>query len=156
MTGRHGGNQGGRPPVHGMSRTPIHQAWSSMIDRCTRVNHKFYSHYGARGIMVCKEWQSFENFLRDMGSTYKLGLTLERRDNNQGYNFKNCYWATWTQQARNRRSSKIINTPKGQMLLCEASEISGLKVETLFYRLKKGWPTSRLFDAPNRGKRISI
>lgn len=156
MTGRHGGNQGGRPATVHARTNPLYRVWMSMRQRCEAKWHKFYSHYGARGISVCPEWYVYEVFEADMKATYQPGLTLERRRNNEGYSKDNCYWATWKQQARNRRGNKTIETPKGCMLLCEAAEISGLTVQTLHYRVKAGWPANRMFDKPDKTRRISV
>jgi hypothetical protein len=88
-------------------RTTEYQAWHSMKDRCLRKNHPHYKDYGGRGITVCPEWiASFEAFLRDVGRKPSPELTLERIDNNDGYNKRNVKWATWNEQARNRRKPK--------------------------------------------------
>jgi hypothetical protein len=71
--------------------------------RCQNPKDRAYKWYGARGIKVCERWEKFENFLADMGKR-PPGLSLERVDNNKGYEPSNCIWATWTQQMRNRRS----------------------------------------------------
>jgi hypothetical protein len=55
---------------------------------------------------VAPEWASFRRFLSDMGER-PPGLSLDRKDNSQGYNKNNCRWATAADQARNRRSSKL-------------------------------------------------
>jgi hypothetical protein len=76
-----------------------------MRQRCNNPNNLKYHRYGGRGITVCKRWDSFENFLADMGPK-PLGLTLERINNNGNYEPSNCRWATYTEQNRNRHTWK--------------------------------------------------
>ena len=71
-------------------------------------NDKNYHNYGGRGIKVCDRWldktNGFEMFLGDMGE-HSEGLTLERVDVNGNYEPSNCKWATWNEQAVNKRNS---------------------------------------------------
>ncbi len=77
-----------------------------MIARCYRQSSGNYSRYGGAGIQVCARWALFSNFLADMGER-PLGTTLDRLDNDKGYEPGNCRWATPAQQAQNRRSTKM-------------------------------------------------
>ena len=73
-----------------------------MLQRCNNPNSQRYKDYGGRGITVCKRWLKFENFLADMGDRPR-GLTLDRKNNDKGYYKRNCHWATYEQQAANKR-----------------------------------------------------
>lgn len=93
----------GRSIVHGMSQAPIYGIWNSMIQRCENPNQKSFKNYGGRGIKVCDHWHSFENFYTDVGDPPK-GKTLDRYPDNDGdYEPLNFRWASWQEQAKNRR-----------------------------------------------------
>ena len=124
--------------THGKSDTPIFNSWRGMIDRCMNPNHVRYHRYGGRGITICREWRSFSAFYRDMGPSWRPGLTIERINNSRGYEPDNCEWRTRKAQALNTCRTHLIDTPWGRMPLGEASERSGINRTTLYSRLKAG------------------
>lgn len=73
-----------------------------MRNRCNNPNNSDYGHYGGKGIKVCERWNSFENFLLDMGDKPSPNVTLDRIDPYGNYEPSNCRWATLTQQAYNK------------------------------------------------------
>lgn len=91
-----------RNTTHGMDNTPEHISWENMKQRCLNPNHPDYPKYGKRGITVCVEWLEFKQFFADMGKC-PPDHTLDRENNGLGYNKNNCRWATYKEQANNRR-----------------------------------------------------
>src|SRR6478735_387994 len=87
--------------------SPSYSAWKNMINRCTRPDLPPWKYYGGRGITVCERWMTFANFQEDMGDR-PVGLTLERKDNKQGYFPENCKWATRKEQAGNKTNTLYI------------------------------------------------
>ncbi len=106
-----------------------------MLERCCNPGNRYYSNYGGRGITVCQKWrESYLAFVEDMGQR-PTGKTLERRDNNLGYSKENCYWATKTQQSRNKRNTHMITWQGETLPLVEWAERLGLKAGTLKVRI---------------------
>lgn len=106
------------------------------MQRCSNPNIEHYGSYGGRGIRVCEWWQKFENFLADMGDA-PIGHSIERRDNNRGYEPENCCWLPRAKQMQNRRGNSYIEVEGEMVCLAEAARRLGIGDRTLRYRLQK-------------------
>lgn len=81
----------------------LYVAWGNMTQRCFNPQNPAFKHYGGRGIVTCSSWTFFALFWRDVQSSWFPGGTLERTDNELGYNRQNCEWTTQHAQVHNRR-----------------------------------------------------
>jgi hypothetical protein len=136
---RHGYTKGGR-------HSPEHATWTNMLQRC-RPESADRAMYFDRGIRVCDRWLTFDNFIADMGPR-PVGGSLDRRDNAKGYSPDNCRWATASEQARNRRSARLVTALGETMTLAAWAERTGINYATLKQRLKLGWSPDRAMSEP--------
>ena len=113
-----------------MHATPEYDRWASMIYRCSRkAPRKTQRNYIRRGIKVCDEWKrSFESFYRDVGTRPSTLHSLDRIDNDKGYEPGNVRWATRSQQRLNKRCSIWQRT---LLLVCESAGIKADEIRRL-------------------------
>ena len=125
---------------HGYFGTPTYVSWASMKTRCTNPKSPDYPRYGGRGIKVCDRWlHSFENFLLDLGERPHLKFTLERKQNNKGYEPGNCYWASPKEQANNRSSNVTFLFNNEILNIAQIAEVAGIRRDMLSRLLRKGY-----------------
>lgn len=86
----------------GYKKTQTYYSSVNMRARCKYAYHASFKYYGGRGIAVCERWESFANFLADMGERPE-GKSLDRIDPDGNYEPGNCRWATIQEQVDNRR-----------------------------------------------------
>lgn len=120
--------------IHGYTNSPTWVSWMLMRQRCTNPKHKSFAEYGGRGITICERWESFENFLADMGER-PANHSLDRRDPNGNYAPDNCRWATSEEQANNKRTSRRYTYDGRTQTLAQWAREIGVSRQSLRYRL---------------------
>lgn len=141
--------------VHG-KRTKTYFVWSNMIQRCLNNKHPCWPSYGGRGIWVCREWLSFDNFLRDMGSA-PPGLTLDRLDNDLGYYRENCRWVTHKVNCSHTRKTRLRELFGEKKTLGEWCELFCINPKIVESRTRRGEDLySALCRAPVRKSRADL
>lgn len=141
---------------HGEARkgnyTPEYRIWCGMRARCMNPNVHIYSHYGGRGIKLCKRWtDAYINFLADMGRRPSDLHSIERINNDGNYEPSNCRWATDKEQARNTRTTFRVEFQGVVKPLLTWSEELGLSYVMLYKRIyERKWDVARAFTQPKR------
>jgi hypothetical protein len=131
---------------------PVWNRWRKMIHRCHNLKSGELS-YQERGIEVCQRWRdSFEAFIEDMGEPPTLKHTIERIENSKGYEPGNCRWATFKEQASNRRGSRLYTI--GDITLTGPGWAAKLGIDEgrLDGRLKRGWPIDLAISLPEHAR----
>ena len=128
---------------HGGKGTRLYQIWKTMRERCNTPSCNSYKHYGAKGITICKEWDDF-NVFREwaINNGYSDKLTIDRIDVYGNYEPSNCRWATYKEQANNTTKNHRVEFNGQNLTLSEWADVTGIKMGTIWNRLKKGWSVS--------------
>ena len=116
---------------YGVEYTRLRGIGASIRQRCQNPNTCGYSNYGGRGITSgFPSVASFAEWVLDnIGPRPTEQHTLDRIDNDRGYEPGNLRWATRSEQARNKRVYK--RTLNGERIRKLKTERPDLTYETL-------------------------
>jgi len=146
------------PKTHGRSRTSEYMIWSSMKRRCMKPSAADFARYGGRGVTVCESWLTFDGFFADMGMKPSAQHSLERIDNDLGYEPGNCRWATRIEQSNNKRTNHLVEYRGSIMSIADAVRAAGSLVsrETARNRISRGWSALDAVETPNTYRRDPV
>jgi hypothetical protein len=159
---------GGTP--RSLAREPRRSRWSgyrayyAMRNRCLNPNQARFKDYGARGIGICDRWlhgeggkTGFACFLEDVGPKPSPAHSLERSDNDRGYDPDNAAWGTRTEQARNTRGNRIVDVWGERVPLIVAIEkVAVVSRNAVAMRLHRGWSIEAALLTPKGSSASSV
>lgn len=144
-----------RNTIHGKRHTDEYKIFYNIKNRCNNPNTQDYKYYGGRGVEL--KFNSFEEFLSEIGPRPSKKHSVGRIRNDGHYEPGNVRWETMTMQTNNASSNyKITFNNKTQGLNEWAREL-GFKRESLSSRLKRyGWSVECSLTTPMRAHKKYI
>lgn len=152
--------------THGLRYTRLAHIHKTICDRCFNPNSKRYPDWGGRGIKVCDEWYTpgvpgnpglvnFYNWAtKEAGyvdpapdAPQRTWPTLDRIDNDKGYSPDNCRFASYKEQAMNRRNTRRIYDGSRWWVHSELEDHVGWPRATINAKLQAGWSENAIVFA---------
>ena len=133
---------------NGVTRSSSYRAWSNMLARCETETHPQFKDYGGRGIHVFPLWRDFDVFIGAVGYRPSKAHSLDRIDNDLGYQPGNVRWALQHVQARNRRSNKRLTANGTTLIMADWENATGLSTRTIRSRIKNGMSAEEAVSKP--------
>ena len=130
--------------IHGDSKKEsiyhnLFSLWAGMRDRCNRPSNQDYIYYGAKGIIVESEWDSYLEFKKWSllnGYIPKQNLQIDRIDSNKNYCSSNCRWVTPKVNQRNRDCVILSEEKANEIRLLISSNVSIADI-AIMYKVHK-------------------
>lgn len=138
------------PYRHGGRNERLYNIWCKMRSRCNRETDAAYPRYGGRGITVCAEWDDYAAFRAwALANGYADHLTIDRRDNDRGYEPGNCRWATYAEQNRNYGRNRPVEHDGRTALIGDFAAEHGLPADIVKNRVRRyGWTMDEALKTP--------
>lgn len=134
----------------------LYKIWNCIKTRtrsCYKGRHLYYD----KGVIVCEEWQVYDNFLNwALANGYSDGLCIDRISSNGIYSPQNCRWVTKKENLQNRTNCYtnqdvlwIRNLIKnGYTDLCIAKMFATEKRSV--YNIRTGKTFTNVIDTPTK------
>jgi hypothetical protein len=129
----------------------MYHKWENMKQRCLNPNHPSYRNYGGRGISVCEDWLTFNNFKSWCENNgYSEELELDRINNDGNYEPCNCRFISHVENNNNKRMNVKYTFEGKEYTLRELSSIVKIHHTTLRTRLFRGMTLEESINTPIR------
>lgn len=130
----------------------LHRTWEGMLARCNDFRVKHYRLYGGRGITVCQDWHTFDDFFCwAIQNGHSLDLSLDRINEQTG-DSKVVYQGL----------RAYVVTPTGERLIADVVKEykalhpeSDIEPRTALKRLNRGWNLELALSRPKMSYRGS-
>jgi hypothetical protein len=116
--------------------SPELRAFQTAKGRCNNPTDHAFSNYGGRGIEF--RFNSFEEFLNELGRKPTPKHSIDRIDVNGHYEPGNVRWADDATQARNKRNVRTLTVDGITKLRCEWAEEYGIESDLIYERIRRG------------------
>lgn len=126
-----------------------------LYERYRNILRRVYDPNKYQGITICKEWEDDYLCFREwaINNGYDDSLTIDRIDNNKGYQPDNCRWVTLKKQANNRRSNHIVEYEGNKYTIAELAEKIELPYNTVLQRIKNHWSIEDITKTPYKSRK---
>ena len=155
----------------GKLRKLLYNRWRHIVARCQCKLSEDFVRYGGRGIRVFGDWlgpRGFANFFEHIVNTMPIPpgmslaavltttgtkkLTLDRIDNERGYEPGNLRWATPTEQSANQRRTSYVDVNGSNVPRTWAARSFGVAPKTAAHREKCGYTPYEAASLPIGGR----
>lgn len=131
----------------------LYRLWKHIKERCDSESCSAYHNYGGRGIKMHESFYNYPFFkdwiLSNIGERpVGLRYSIDRVDNDKGYEPGNLRWATKAEQVANRRCSVKYAHKGMNATLRDICDSFGYDYDLTRMRLAEGWPCGMALTVP--------
>jgi len=119
-----------RYPIGKDATHPLYQNYYAMMRRCYKKSHPDYKNWGAKGIIVCSDWNNnYINFFNwAIQNGWKENYSLDRIDPTKNYTQENCRWVTKSDQARSTKKAILGRASEIPVFMLKKQGLSNKKI----------------------------
>lgn len=141
---------------HDKHGTPEYNAWRSAKGRCNNPRDRMFKTYGERGIKMCREWsEDFNKFFDHVGPKPSPEYSIDRIDNDRGYEPGNVKWSNDFEQAGNKTNNRKFTICCQTKHLKDWSKDFGVSYKRAHERLQSGWDILKALNPADFSKNKS-